>query len=360
MSMVKTWVCVSALALALSGCQALKDNVMGQKTAKLAPIQNQIAISATQIQKGVHFAPITVGGKTLLSSPNGVQVMENGVVLGQINLPITAASFDGTIVATAGRDGVLRMYRTDGTPVGEYAIGASVMASPLIKNNQVIALSRDGAVVAVRPDGTLLWRFISKKTPISGYGQARVIDYGNDAVMAALADGRLYALDLNGNALWSGKVGSPDVHTPRGSLIDIEAAPLVAGSLVVASARTATVGFDMQSGNTQFELPIGAVRSPVLMGDNIVIIGNDGKITALSPQGQIIWQQEALAGRQLSSGYVQNGVLLVGDNMGLLHAINDKGELIARQNLGFGVDGVAQDGGVIYAYGAGLAQLVVQ
>jgi len=162
------------------------------------------------------------------------------------------------------------------------------VASPLVREDIIVAPASDGMVYALNPDGTRLWE---RDTGHKLWTQPAT---DGELVYLAGVDHELHALSIEtGEIVWSKDLGS--------SLLS---APVLSedGMLYIATLEGQLVTLDSDSGNMVWETSTGGRiwSSPVLAAD-VLYVGNagtttdnskTGKILALSAaDGSLMWEQ---------------------------------------------------------------------
>ena len=262
-----------------------------------------------------------------------------GPVLSPDNTIVLVGSEDGKLYAYDAKSGALRRgypFEGDGgkiwsTPVVKdgvvyfgshdqniYAVdlrsgeekwrrktGGAVVARPLLFKDLVIIGSFDKNLYALRvEDGTPVWGGQSSQglqlfESASNWFWAGAVA-NNSAIFAPAMDGKIYAIDKDGNPLWESQLGSPIVSTPV----------LVPLGLIVAARDGEVKRLDLATGNisalpqltSEVKAPLSAPGgidpadpdlSRVDQSDSVFIGTQDGivyRLRATSGQGQnILW-----------------------------------------------------------------------
>ncbi len=219
----------------------------------------------------------------------------------------------------AGGPGVLAL-RPDGTQIWRYPAqvdaNKNFFAAPLVVNNEVIVgdyQTEQSVLFGLdATTGAEKWSFKGAKGRyIAG---AVAVD---DKILAANADGNLYALDRMGNQVWM-------FATKAG----IWAAPLVNKNVVyVASLDHMLYALNASNGSQIWVSDLGApaLAAPALGTDGVIYVGTLGnKVLAVNPeQGKILWSAET-KGTVWATPVLKDGMLYVGDLSGKIFAFNTK------------------------------------
>lgn len=331
---------ILAMACTLCACQNLP---FAQKNTQLAPIEAKVLLNTRalmQSKEPMLVAP--VGTKMAVSMGGGVGLYQNGAPLWQQQIgAISAIGADDAHIVVGTQKGDLILLDAHGKTLWQVNMGATSQSVPLIHQGQVVVLTNDGAVVAYEVQtGKRAWRYAWQKTPVSAYGAATPMAYG-EMVLIGAPDGRIYVLDNQGNVRFSARVGKP---MPLG---DIDVAPLVVGNMLYATSNQHTTAIDMQTGQVVFNKDFGAKISPIAFADGVVIVAQDGTVHLLDKNGATIWQNDMLAKRHPNTAAVLNDVLYVGEG-DMIHGFDRAGKAVARHKMAGMVANMYTQGNALY------------
>ena len=141
----------------------------------------------------------------------------------------------------------------------------------------------------------------------------------------------------DGRELWDLPVAQPDGRTELDRMADVDGSPVLDGTVLYASSyKQTTVAVDAPSGRPIWGSDRGGSGRPGLAIDKVVVSDRNGSVWGLDrSSGSAIWEQPALARRNLSGVAVHGGYAVVGDFEGYLHWLRlDNGELAARERAG--------------------------
>ncbi len=229
-------------------------------------------------------------------------------------------SDDDRLYALDTRDGSVRWQFTAGpcrvsVGSGPEAARCDVDAVTVAPDGTVL-VSADG-LYALRPDGTLKWKFSPGATHC-----ASAAAVGPDGLIyVGCQDDALYALDAGGVKKWEFRATD-----------DVDSSPAVApdGTVYVGSDDHKLYALG-PGGALKFAITTGgAVRSsPALAADGTVYVGSfDGALYAVKPTGQVAWSYRT-ADRILSSPLVDAaGTILIGSEDDRLYALAPDGKLL--------------------------------
>jgi outer membrane protein assembly factor BamB len=247
-------------------------------------------------------------------------------------------------------------------------MSGEVLAPPLIAGDRVVVRTVDGRLRALAmTDGTEAWTVEDQVPRLSLRGTSPPVRAG-DAVVGGFDSGRVFAVSLaNGETLWQAQVSTPRGRSELERLADVDAAVRVSGGDVYAvgyQGRITMMALD--SGQIWWARDVSSYRGLDLDGDQLYVSTSDGEVIAMRRRdGSVIWQQQGLKRRGLSTPAIHAGTVIVGDFDGYLHWLDrDSGRFVARERpsrtrisaaplvVGDRVV-VVDDGGEITAYRSG-------
>jgi outer membrane protein assembly factor BamB len=291
-------------------------------------------------------------GKVLWKRPGDGKVYTSPLVLG-----------DRVIAGDSGGN-LMALSLQDGTPLWKLQLSGAVRGGASSDGTRIYAVSQDGEAVAVRLDGSEVWRSAvtypgfnrGKPTPIEGYAapivtqNAVIIPFARDTYFDSPA---LVALDkASGKVVWMApKTGKDDWG-------NIRSTPALSsrGVLVYSEPYSGDVaGIDARTGSVVFRRTIGPCFFPqyasaAIARDVAYVPRFDGAVYAIEAHtGKPLWQfylgAEQQAGSALPKAHqtqngcewevpsghplyapaaiAEDGTLLVGSGEGILYAIVD-------------------------------------
>ena len=215
-----------------------------------------------------------------------------------------------------------------------YPINGFSTPTPVCDGQRVYALFNHGVVAAYDLDGTLLWRRFTEK-PSNEWGHS---------TSPVMADGKLIihiknltALDpATGNEIWKVKLAE-DWGTPQvGKVGDTEIIVTPGGDLV-----RATDGKVLASQLCRLEY-----GDPILAGDRLYFIHNDGKTDARAfklpaivdgteYKPELLWTAKIRKDRYYAASVLDNGLIYSVTQTGVLSVIDaENGQVVYEKPLG--------------------------
>jgi outer membrane protein assembly factor BamB len=252
-------------------------------------------------------------------------------------LPLTAGPEVGqglVIVGSADGD-VLALDAAQGTERWRRSIASEILARPLVVNDVVVVRTVNGRLEALNAtDGATRWSLDEPVPRLTLRGTAPPVHAG-DRIVAGFDNGRVIAVDpRNGEVMWDTVVNAPSGRTELERLADIDAPAHVSGSdvfVVGFQGRIAMLALD--SGQIWWARDASSYRGFVLDEQNLYLTNSDGVVIAMRrADGAVLWEQDTLKRRGLTTPAIDGDALVVADFEGYVHWLDKaSGEIVARQ-----------------------------
>ena len=230
---------------------------------------------------------------------------EDGTVIWTTDLerPISAGvGVSATLVFVADSDG--HVYGLDAA-TGEQRwmvnAGGEVLAVPVVdaSTSTVIVRTVSGRVTALRStDGARRWAYQRTVPALSLRGTAPPAIYDGVA-LTSFASGKLVANDVeSGTILWEYDVVAPSGRNEIDRMIDLDATPLLVGSVVyLAAFQGEVLALALGNRTVLWSKPVSSFRDIAADDDAVYVTADDGEIVALDRlTGEERWTQLALRG----------------------------------------------------------------
>jgi len=192
-----------------------------------------------------------------------------------------------------------------------------ISPSPLVSGDVCYAIMSNGDTVALRSDsGDLLWRrqlLLTNDAVVLSELKTPLADpiLAGDVLLVSFYQGDLIALSaMDGQQLWQRK-------------LSLKSTPLeYQGRLFVATATHAVLELDPANGSTLWkrDLDAGELVGPVLARGKLITADDQGRVFALSLDGQVTGQT-TLPGRVDRSPVAASGGVLLRNNLGGLYLV---------------------------------------
>lgn len=245
---------------------------------------------------------------------------------------------DGLVVV-GGLDGeVVALDAATGAERWQAKVGNEVLAAPAIGQGVVIVRSNDGRVTALdAATGERRWFWVRELPTLTvrGHGGAAL---GPGFVFVGNDDGTVAALSVaDGRVLWEQMVGTPDGRTELERMADVDGTPVLDGAVLFASSyKRQTMAIEAPSGRPIWASDRGGVGRLGLAPALLTVSDPAGTVWGLDKRsGAAMWQQDALARRNLTAAAIHGDYAVVGDYDGYLHWLRlDNGQFAARARAG--------------------------
>lgn len=297
----------------------------GRLGARQGPVVADGRVYAAAVEGGVRALDLQ-SGRTLwtyeseLRLSGGPGVGDGLVVVG---------SLDGEIVALDAETGAERW---------QAKVPNEVIAAPAIGTGMVLVRSNDNRVTAFdAASGERRWFWNHDVPALSVRGNDAPL-MGPGVVFVGNDDGTLSALSANdGNPMWEQPIGQQEGRTELDRMADVDGTPVLDGPVIFATSfKGSTVAIDGPSGRPMWASENGGPGRIGVAADRIVVTAATGSVYGLDKRnGAAMWQQPALARRNVSAPAVHGDYAVVGDYEGYLHWLKlDNGEFAARVRAG--------------------------
>ncbi|HEY6773353.1 MAG TPA: outer membrane protein assembly factor BamB [Oxalicibacterium sp.] len=295
------------------------------------------------------FTPVSVGNFIFAASEKGTVAKieaDTGRTVWRIDADtkLTAGvGSDGMTVVVAAENGtILAFDAEDGKQRWKARASSEVLSAPAIGQSVVVVRSMDNRITAFdADDGSRKWT-VQRTAPALTLRTSPGIAIAGPNAYIGLSGGRLLAVALaTGAPRWEVAVGDPRGVTELERIADISGTPLVAGRDVCAVAYQGRVAcFDAVSGTPRWAAPLSSDVGVAADNRFVYAANEEGTVMAISRMGGgILWRNNKLKNRRLSTPIASGRAVAVGDYQGYVHFLSkDDGSFLAR---------VATDGSAI-------------
>ncbi len=306
---------------------------------------------------GIGQHPVVVDGRVYAAAVHG-GVTAFDLHSGQVawhyasELPLSGGpgAGEGLVVVGSLEGDVIALNSATGVEKWKAKVGNEVLAAPAISDGQVFVHSNDGRVSAFdAATGERHW-FYDEQVPALSVRGTSGMTMGPGFVFVGSDGGKLTALKVqDGSVLWSTAVAEPEGRNELDRMADVDGSAVLDGrTLFATSYRNRSAAIDGPSGQLIWRSEHGGARGLGLSNSAIIISDRDGNVVALDKNsGGSLWQQSALAYRNVTAPVVQGDYAVVADYEGVVHWLSLKdGSFAARARVGSTVTGqpIEQDG----------------
>ena len=345
-----------AAVFALGGCNTIRGWFSGNDEAKKATEPAELTdftatASVTRLWKaqagkgegriGAGQGPAIADGRVYAAAvEGGVRVfdLQTGAAAWHYDseLPLSGGPGVGEgIVAVGSLEGdVIALDAATGAEKWKAKIGNEVISAPAVGQGLVVVHGNDGRVTAFdAATGERRWFWNHEQPSLTVRGSS-ALALGPGYVFVGNDDGTVTALALaDGRPLWEAQVAAQDGRTELDRMADVDGAPVLDGAVLYATSyKGKTVAIEGPNGRVIWSGDSGGPGRVGVGPDKVVVSDRNGTVFGLDKAtGGGMWQQAALARRNLTSASVHGNYAVVGDFDGYLHWLKlDDGSLAAR------------------------------
>lgn len=208
---------------------------------------------------------------------------------------------EGRVYATTGIGDVAALDTNNGTIAWKVRPGGPLRGSPTISNGNVYVMSQDNQLFALsETDGSVVWNDSGTLEATGVFGVAAPAA-GQGTVIAGYSSGELTAYRYeNGRALWGDALSKTSISTSVATLTDIDADPVIDRGRVFAIGEGGRMAsYELLSGQRLWELNIGGVATPLVVGDWVFVVTDKARLFAITrATGKVRWISELPAWRK--------------------------------------------------------------
>ncbi len=360
---------VTIALLLLSGCSWFGDKEDDStKPAELTPIKQEIelvslwkkSIGGTPRDRASRLVPVLSGGRVFAASADGnIAAMEPGT--GRLIWEVKVESFytsddrknafakksdaitggvgvagDLILVGTFAGE-IVALNQSDGSLAWRARTTSEVLAPPRGDTALLIAQSIDRKVAAFDAlDGTRRWVYSTSVPSLTLRGTSTPI-VTSEFVAAGFANGRVILFDRErGLAGVDRRIASPQGKSDLERLVDIDGQMVFTGeTLLVVSYQGNLAALDIKTGQERWSIAASSSAGLAAGFGNVYVAQADGRLTAYEEStSKQVWENTALAYRELSTPASISSYVAVGDYDGYLHLIaQSDGRFVGRRKI---------------------------
>jgi outer membrane protein assembly factor BamB len=205
-----------------------------------------------------------------------------------------AVAGDRLIVAS-GFGYVAALSLADGSEIWRRRTDSPMSGSPAVLGQRLYVTSTNNELYAIDVQtGEVVWtdqaiaesaRILSSPSPAAT----------PDLMVAPYTSGELIAyLPANGRRLWTDTLTTIGRFTPLSAINDISGRPVIQDGVVYAASYSGVLtAIDARSGVRIWNVLFGSRLGPVVSGDFLFIVGNDGQVACFrKADGKVVWARE--------------------------------------------------------------------
>lgn len=244
---------------------------------------------------------------------------------------------DRLFLGTSGGQ-VVALSAVDGRELWRAELNSEVLSVPRAAGNgRVIVHTLDDTVHGLdAASGADQWR-VSYPAPVLTLRGSSTPAVTASGVIVGLSGGKLVKLDpADGTPLWEVTVTPPAGRSELARISDIDADPVVVGTLVfVGTYNGDLAAVDLESGTILWRRQLSSYAGLAATENDLFVTDSQDQVWAADPvSGAGRWKQERLRYRQLTAPALIGNLIAVGDLDGYLHLIAQKdGRLVGRTRI---------------------------
>ena len=236
-----------------------------------------------------------------------------------------------------GKKGDVLAFDESGQIKWESKVSSEVLSVSPVTGGMVVVRSGDGRMTGLSAnDGKQVWIF-ERSTPALVVRSHASVSILHGVAFAGFAGGRLAAIRLsNGEVLWETSVSQPRGNTELERISDIMGNPVVDNEQVCAVAFQGRMAcYDVIQGSPLWNRELSSDQGMMLLRRYLYISDSKSAVTEMDKiTGNTVWKNDQLFMRGISSPYVMEDFVVVGDRQGYLHGLSrDDGAFVARTKL---------------------------
>ena len=334
---------IGSSVLALMACSG---GSRVRKPAELTTVTNQFELTpvwSTNVGSSdpFNFHPVVAGNAVYAASHGGNLVkvdLDTGNKVWSVSVPedlSVGPGSDGRTTVAVTTKGMVYAYDDSGKPIWNVSIGSEVLTEPVVAAGVVVIRALDNRFVGLDAlTGAQKWVYQRQQAALSlrvGYG---MLTLGNEVIVTGFSSGRFGMIALaNGGLIWETPISFPKGFSEIERLNDVTAKPSMEGDILCAVSYQGRIGCGQaRTGNLLWFKDYSSYTGTAQSSDMVFSANEKSYVTAFATKdGTQIWENTALAYRDVGEPLAVGKVLLLGDAQGYVHAFSQaNGDLLAR------------------------------
>ncbi|MFM4717856.1 outer membrane protein assembly factor BamB [Aeromonas bivalvium] len=296
------------------------------------------------VEDDVIYAAARDGDVTAFERSSGKELWSVDLADLPVNADKRSARLSGGLVSRYGKlflgsenGQVYALSEENGEVLWQTNVPGEVVASPAVEDGRVVVLTTSGRLVALDTDeGKLQWTLAEEQPPLTLRSTGAPV-ITNGAVLYGRADGKVgIALLSNGQPVRQSKVADPRGATELDRMVDVDAAPLIAGDELYAIAYNGQLmARKLMTGDEVWKRKYSGYRDMAVTGNAIVLTDSRSHLFAIDRRnGLELWSNTLLENRSVTAPVIFGDYVVVGDVEGYLYWLDrSDGTIQAMQQL---------------------------
>ncbi len=303
-----------------------------------------VDIGAALDEGGRHLTPTVDAEQVYMADPEG-RITAAGLSDGKrrwakkLDAVISGGvgAGDGLVLVGTSKGVVHALDARDGNELWNSRVSSEVLTPPVTSKGIVVARAGDGRIYGLSTvDGASQWTFRRSVPSLSLRGAGTPSLY-KQVVVLGFASGKIVAAEVaTGRIIWDVNVAQPRGRNEVERLVDIDARPVLAGSVIyVAAYQGRVTALALGSRRILWARDVSTYNDLSVDDANIYVTDEQDTVFALDRlTGKTVWRQEGLKRRRLSPPTSMGGHVFVGDKEGYLHVLRKSdGQMVGRSRL---------------------------
>ena len=225
-----------------------------------------------------------------------------------------------------------------GELVWEASIPGEILAAPAADEGILVVNTGAGSLFGFNTrTGEQKWRHEGDTPPLTLRGISGPVASNGGAIIGTPTGKVQVNLIDSGVLAWETAIAKPTGATELERIVDIDTTPvLFGGTIYTVSFNGTLAAVELRSGRVIWKREYASFRNLNIDGNRIFVVDNNSNVYALDRRNGVeLWSQSSLKQRSLTAATPIGDHVVVGDNWGFLHWIEQEtGQVVARLDVG--------------------------
>lgn len=225
-----------------------------------------------------------------------------------------------------------------GELVWDATVPGEVLAAPAADEGVLVVNTGSGSLFGFNTrTGEQLWRHEGDTPPLTLRGISGPIA-SNGGTIVGTPTGKIQVnLIESGVLAWETAIAKPSGATELERIVDIDTTPVLFGGTIYTVSYNGTLAaVELRSGRIIWNREYASFRNLTIDGNKMFVVDNSSNVYALDRRNGVeLWSQGGLKSRSVTAATPVGEYVVVGDNWGFLHWIEQEtGTIVARLDVG--------------------------
>lgn len=304
-------------------------------------------VNSTGSKSGGALYEPRVEDKVIYTSSRSGQIqgylLESGEKVFSVSLSEKLVSGVGvnvsSVIAVTGSAEIIALDREDGSEKWRVSVDSAISAAPALNDQLIVIRTVDGQVIGLNAiSGVQEWA-IERPVAALSIGQDAPGLVAAEGIVNGFSSGRILASNVyNGSPFWEKRAFRPGGKNEIERLIDIDASPIMVGSMVVVGAyKGGMVALQIRDGSEVWSNEGASTRKTIARSDSLLAItGPESEVEVLAQDtGMTRWKKQQLRGHALSAPIILHDSVVVGSMDGVLYFLSlENGKIRSKFQAG--------------------------